>query len=417
MRTNYNNDGQELNKELLIKEGYEFNEERDLRKKYIRDENTGEKTDKYVYVLDFVGFIVNSNNDIYTVFPKNYRVVNPNTDSAQLFNVIAKHIQQRPDMYVGDEYGKRFKSNYPFAAFFGVYDFFNKYGLYFDDTNLIKPNAGGKVNWKETIRLSNKYISNNKLLFFPIYYEKRYHFMHFLTECMIFAIDYTIDKFGIFVNLDKTGRVLPVFDFINNKEFILENLISLRQQTFKDSLLELIDHLINFFTNLNEGGIYYFKHYSFSSIWEHMVMNYLKSNYKEVSNNKIIFDENNSNHIEFSKISFYPNLANDNQYFTPDYYYADGDTQLIFDAKYYTNIKGIDYKQIAYYLFLNEYRDNINDDSPKYSKTYSALLLPAEERSSKIHFQMDPLYNKTNKDFVISEEYLDIREVIDFYLK
>ena len=67
---------------------------------------------------------------------------------------------------------------------------------------------------------------------------------------MIYAIDYTIDKFGIFIGLDKTGRVFPTFDFINQKEFILESLISLQQQIFKDSVLDLIEHLINFFNFL-----------------------------------------------------------------------------------------------------------------------------------------------------------------------
>ncbi len=416
MITYYNRDGQEIDKIRLIRDGFDFNEERDFRKKYSIDANTGEKNDSYTYVLDFVGFLVNNNNDIFTVFPKNYRVVNPNHDSSKIFSAIAKHIQQRPDMYLGNEYGNNLKSNYPFAAFFGIYDYFSKYGLYFDDMIFIKPNAGGKINWKDTIRLSDKYITHNKLVFFPIYYEKKYYFLNFLTECMIYAIDYTIDKFGIFIELDKTGRVFPTFDFINQKEFVLESLISLQQQTFKDSVIELIEHLINFFNAINEGGLYYFKHYSFSTVWEDMVMNYLKFNYKEISNNQIVFDENNTTHIAFSKPSFHPNLAKTEQYFTPDYYYADGNTQLIFDAKYYTDIQGIDYKQIAYYLFLNEIRENI-DDEPKYTKTYSALLLPSEARSSQMHFKMDPRFNKTNKNLVISEEYLDIHEVIDFYLK
>lgn len=416
MIIDYTNDGQTFDKDWLIKEGFNLQESRDFRRKYDRDVRTGEETDGCTYVLNFVGFLVNSNNDVFSVFPKNYLVKNLNIDSAQLFKVIAKHSQKRPDLYLGNEYGKRLKTNYPFAAFFGIYDYFTKYGLYFEDKVYIKPNIGGKVNWKETVRLSNKYISNGKLSFFPIYYEKKYYFSAFLTECMIFAIDYTIDKFGLFIDLDKTGKTFPHFNFLSEREIILEKLLSLRQQTFKDSLIELIDHLINFFAALNEGGSYYFKHYSFSSIWEDMVMFYLKSNYKKIENEIIVFDEKNSTHIKFSKVPFRPNLANKDHYFEPDYYYSEGDTQLIFDAKYYTSIRGMDYKQIAYYLFLNEYRGNKDDATPKFSKTYSALILPSESRSSKIHFKMDPKYNKSNQSLVISEEYLDIREVIKFYL-
>ena len=412
----YGNDGQKFDKNWLINKSFDLNEERDFRKRFVKDIHSGELTDEYEYVLDFVGFLVNRENDVFTVFPKNYRVDDLNSDSAQLFKVIAKHMQQRPELYLGNNYGKKFKSNYPFAAFFGIYDYYVKYGLYFEDKLYIKPNVGGKVNWKETIRLSGKYLTNNKLSFFPLYYEKKYYFSVFLTECMIYAIDYTIDRFGIFINLDKTGMPFSNFEIFNDKEVILENLYSLRQQTFKDSLIELIDHLINFFRELNEGGSYYFKHYSFSSIWEDMVMSYLKSNYKEIKNNALVLDSSSAKNIKFSKVPFHPNLANNSHYFEPDYYYGENDTQLIFDAKYYTSIRGMDYKQIAYYLFLNEHRERITDP-PKYSKTYSALILPSESRTSKLHFKMDPLYNKSNQELVISEEYLDIHEIIDFYVK
>jgi len=416
MIVSYANDGQAIDKNKLVSEGFFINEERDFRKNYIIDDYTGEETDEYDFVLNFVGFLVNDNNDILSIFPKNYAVKNFYKDSAQLFSAISKHMQRSPDTYLGNEYGKKYKTNYPYAAFFGIYDYFVKYGLYFEDNNYILPNIGGKVNWKNTIRLSGKYITDGKLSFFPLYYNKKLYFSAFLTECMIFSIDYTLEKFGVFIDLEKTGRSIPEFDFLHEKEKVICYLYNLRQQTFKDSIIGLIDNLISFYTELNEGGSYYFKHYTFSSVWEHMVMNYLSETFKEVKDDKIIFDETSKKHIPFSKPSFRPNLANKEQYFSPDYYYCDGDTQLIFDAKYFSKIQGMNYKQIAYYLFLNEYRDKI-DENPRYTTTYSALILPADHRSSKLHFKMNPLYNKSNENLVISEEYLDIRKVIEFYLE
>lgn len=415
MIVGYARDGEEVDKDWLLQKGFNLNENRDIRKKYDRNSNTGEEKDSYKYVLDFVGFLTNKNNDVFCVFPKNYRVEDLEKDATELFKVISKHRQKRPELYIGDKYSQKLKSNYPFAAFFGIYEYFSKYGLYFDDKVHIKPNSGGRVNWKETIRLSNKYLSNGKISFFPIYYEKKYYFSVLLTECMVFAIDYTIDKFNIFIKLSKTESKLPEVDLTGMKEVIVENLFALRQQTFKDSLIELIDHLINFYTNLNEGGNCYFKHYSFASIWEDMVMNYLRLNYSEIKDDKIVFDEQNLKRMNFYKPSFRPNIANKNHYFTPDHYCVDGDTQLIFDAKYYTSISGMDYKQIAYYLFLNEYRENINDQ-PIFSNTYSALILPSEKRHSKIHFKMKPQFNKSNQNLVISEEYLDVKEAIKVYL-
>lgn len=414
MISEYGNDGQTFEKDWLKDNDFAFNEDRDYRKRFIKDVHTGEATDEYEYVLNFVGFIVNEDNEVFSVFPKNYRVDNLNENSSNLFNVIAKHMQKRPELYLGEEYGKKFKTNYPFAAFFGVYDYYSKYGLYFADTIFVRPNAGGKVNWKETIRLSGKYVSNNRVSFFPLYYNKKYNFTTFLTECMIYSIDYTLNKFGVFIGFENTGLHMPEFDFLKEKEVVLENLYSLRQQTFKDSLITLIDHLINFFLELHEGGSFYLKHYSFSTVWEDMVLGYLKANYKEITNDKIVLDPSNAKNIQFSKPRFHPNEANRNQYFEPDYYYQDGSTQLIFDAKYYTSSRGMDYKQIAYYLFLNEQRDAIAGP-PKFSKTHSALILPSVSRSNKLHFKMDPLFNTSNEELVISEEYFDISEVMKFY--
>ena len=51
-----------------------------------------------------------------------------------------------------------------------------------------------------------------------------------------------------------------------------------------------------------------------------------------------------------------------------------------------------------------------------YSTTHTALILPGKERESKIHFKMDPIFNLTNKEIIITEEYLNIREIIDFYI-
>lgn len=414
MIINYSRDGEEFDHDMLLRKGFEIHDN-DFRKNYISDNDTGEPTDGCKFVLSFVGFLVNGENDVFSVFPKNYKVKDVHKDSNKLFSVISKHIQRRPDLYFGSEYGKIFRSNYPFASFFGIYDYYIRFGLHFEDRKYIKPNIGEKINWKETIRLSDKFVSNNQLSIFPIYYEKKYYFSAFLTECMIFAINYTIEKFGVFIEIEKIDRDYSETLFFEDKESIIDNLYLLRQQTFKDNLLILIDHLINFFSKLQEGGNYYLKHYAFSSIWEDMVMDYLRIYFKEVQSDNIVLGDRRNIEINFSKISFRPNLANRNHYFTPDYYYTEKDTQLIFDAKYYTNVKGMDYKQIAYYIFLSEYRDD-NTKPIKYAKTHSALILPGEKRESKIHFKMDPQFNLTNKNLVISEEYLNIREIIEFYI-
>ncbi|MGJ0319601.1 hypothetical protein [Aliarcobacter cryaerophilus] len=415
MIIDYSRDGEKFDCNKLKENGFILHEN-DFRKKSIRNKNNGEPTGEYETVFNFVGFLINNKNNVFSVFPKNFDIQNINKDSNKVFNVISKHIQIRPDLYLGNEYGKKFKSNYPFASFFGIYDYYMQFGLHFEDTKYIKPNIGGKINWKETIRLSDKFISaSNQVSIFPFYYEKKYYYSSLLTECMIFVINYTIEKFNIFIKLEKIDRNYSESLFLNDKQLIVEYLYLLRQKTFKDNLLTLIDHLINFFSELNEGGSYYLKHYTFSSIWEDMVTKYLKKHFQNVSNNQIVFGDKRNEEINFEKKSFRPNLANENHFFSPDCYHAKDSVQLIFDAKYYNQTYGIDYKQIAYYLFLNEYRDTIEGEK-KYSTTHTALILPGTKRESKIHFKMDPIFNLTNKEFLITEEYLNIHEIIDFYI-
>ena len=192
--------------------------------------------------------------------------------------------------------------------------------------------------------------------------------------------------------------------------------MQLKQQTFKDNEQQLIENLICYFSEVNIGGHFYLKHYSFSSIWEDMIKDYLCNFYKEInSSHEIVLDKNNPRKLVFQKKSFHVNAAKPTQYISPDYYCESENTQLIFDAKYYSDIKGMDYKQISYLFMLSGMKDSITDKK-KFKKTYSALILPSEKRFTKIHFQIDSMYNDTY-DFIITEEYMDIRDVMISFCK
>lgn len=301
MITNYSHEGKEFIKQDLHDLGFEINEEKDILKETIYDKDTGEPLDEHKYTFNFVGFLINDSNDIFSVFPKHYRVEDPINDSSLVFDLISKHMQKRPDIYIGDEYGDNFESDYPFAAFFGVYDYYQKYGLYIENRNFVKPHVGGKVNWKETIRKSDLYITNNKITLFPYYYNETHFYNTFVTECMIFVIDYTIKKFNAFISLYPTDANFPEYDFLSHKEEIIENLIYFRQQVFRDNIIELLDNLISFFMQLEEGGSYYLKHYTFSSIWEDIVMFYLNKNLDDVVGDSLMFRKNARKGFDFKK--------------------------------------------------------------------------------------------------------------------
>lgn len=410
-------DGTKFDESLISTKGFSINVFKDIKKVSIYDSLTGEKTNQSEYVYNFVGFVSNQDNDLMFIFPKRFKIEDIEADSRLTFECIAKHMQQRPDLYIGENSNEVFESNYPFAAFFEVYNYYANYGLYIEEKTFIKTNIGGRVSWKDTISRSNKYFVGGNNVLFPIYYRKDYPFTNFITECMVYVIDYTINKFGFLIGLESTGKDFPEIDMFEDKEFIILFLQQMRQQTFKDSEQILIDNLIVFFMKINTGGNYYLKHYAFSSIWEDMVTNYLCNYYKEINaSHEIVFDKVTPMHLTFSKTSFHTNKAKKAQYISPDYYGSDHSNQLIFDAKYYSSVNGMNYKQIAYVFMLREMRETLSSPQ-KYSKTYSALILPSEHRKTKMHFMMEPLFGKSSLDVIITEEYIDIVDVMKTYIE
>lgn len=408
-------DGALYDEALISTHGFKLDTKRDIKEVSIYDSVTGEKTDKTEIIFDFVGFVTNKNNDMLVVFPKHYSVTDNDVDSRIVFDCIAKHKQKKPDIYIGEDNDDKYESNFPFSAFFGIYEYFQTYGLYFEDETFIKPNTGGRISWKETISKSEKYVIGGDVIMSPLYYRRKYHFSNFITECMIYAIDYTISKFGVLIDAQETGQDFPEMDYLEEREYVVNVLQQLRQQIFKDNVQTLIDNLIEFFTEVNKGGNYYLKHYTFSSIWEDMVTDYLCKYYKEVnSKHQILYDKVSPSGLLFEKKSFHTNSAKPVQYISPDYYCEDLDIQLIFDAKYYSNVRGMNYKQIAYLFMLRDMIDT-KTGTKKFSHSHSALILPSEKFDTKIHFQMDPQYGVGN-DFIITEEYMDIKEVMLEYL-
>jgi len=411
------NDGDQLSLEKykdLQKKGFKI-ESKDFTNELPLEKDGS--SDKKVR-LNFVGFTTNNSGDIMTVFPKKYNWEDNNADidRRKLFRVINKHIQNRPSMYIGSEFEKNISTNYPFSAFFSIYEYFEKYGIHFEQQHRLKPDGTGKVNWKETIRFSQKYIIDDKLIMLPIYYNETRRIDTFLANCMIFAIDFTINKFNAFIEEEKTNRPFPEFNFLLHKEFVKENLYSIRNKTYRDITIKLIDDLIKFFSFEESSGNYFLKHYSFHSVWEDMVMIYLNSHFLKFENKEMILsDERLAIQKKFIKRAFDPNLADPKKSIQPDHYLVEGDTQIILDAKYYEPEK-MEYKQISYLFLLKNRRDQITEP-PLFSKTHSALIIPFNERNSKLHFEMNPLFNKEFADVVISEERIEINKVINFWIK
>lgn len=362
-------------------------------------------------VIDFVGFII-KDGKVLAAFPKHYVAVENlhtlnETDISLLFNILIKNELDKNQDYIGDM--SDYESSYPFKSFFEVYKYYLNYGLYQEVNESIKNGYNGKISWKNTIRKSQVIMSQGSFIFLPLYVKKSYSEQVFLTECMVYVINHTVEKFSAFLHLKGVSGVNVQTELYKNKEFIISKLHLIYTKTFKDIERKLILSLIDFFKGLNEGGNMVFKHYNFELIWESMVGKYLNMYFVGIKDGLPLFDTNyNSRNQYFKKKSFYINNLNKKHKIEPDHYYLENDKQYIFDSKYYVDLKRIDYKQIAYYSILK---------SRVQGETFNVLILPTEDTAkSEFYFELKKeFYGNSIDKISIIATYLNMKSVIETY--
>ncbi len=380
-------------------------------------------------VFDFVGFVLDEDN-LLSVFPKHFysdlelKDLNRNKkanleDIKLLFDVFVKYTKEvsttaKATKYIGEK--PEFVSDYPFASFFEVYKYFRQYGIYRESNIEVKPNANGPVAWKKTIQKAQAIVSNGNLIFTPLYRKKKRQQNVFLSECMVFVIDHTINSFPYFIRLPKTGYKINSFDFIKHREYTLQQLRQINSKTFKDTHKKLIAHLINFFEQYKKspkGGDIHIKINYFDKIWEQMVSKYLNKYFKcvdEVSDS-IIFDKSLvASPLRFEAKEFSIDDSPHRFKIRLDHHAKQDDSIYIFDSKYYYNVSDLNYKQFSYNEIL---RGGIS----KSTKIYSALILPNNSTCSNLHFSLSPAYLGDRKTGTkIIEQYLNIKEVMQTYI-
>lgn len=379
------------------------------------------------FMLDFVGFIIKEQK-ILAVFPKhffqgknikNINEIEINENIKLLFNVIRKYNEESKNQksvnkYFGAE--QNFESDYPFEAFFNIYEYYQKYGIYKENEEKLTPNINGKISWKQTIRKSDAIFSDGNLIFLPIYSNAVQHKDVFISECMKFVINYTIETFPFFID------ILPIcgkkyrMDFIENREYVLNQLYRYKNSIFKDHQKKLIQSLIEFFEQYDTrktGGAIHFKINYFNLIWERMVNKYLNNYFigVDIEKHRLIFnDKLNNSKMNFEKKTFFIDKSINKFYIEPDHYYADGKKIYLFDSKYYNDIDSLNYKQFSYTILLGNSKTEGNKE------IYSALILPGENTTG-LHLDLDEPYCQDNLGCNrIIQQYLNVKLLMKNYL-
>lgn len=379
-------------------------------------------------VFDVVGFVYNDNK-ILVVFPKHYydkteldqfnkNNISLNYDIKLLYNVIKKYVETENTNAVAHSYlgaTDGYSADYPFKPFYEVYDYFQKYGLYKEKEIRITEGTSGKVSWKDTIRKSNKIVSGGNLIFSPLYTQKKNYNNVFLTECMAFIIDYTIDFFSDFLTMKKTGFKY-YFDFLNNIDYVIKQLNTFQSKVFKDSQKHLVQSMVEFFEQFRggaKGGRVHVIIRYFDMIWQCIISRYLNKHFAGIdsSNGSAVFDEMlldsvvTFSHEKFSDID----VSHNNFYIDVDHIAYENNVLYIFDSKYYSAITELNYKQLSYNEILRYHY-------PKVVEINNILILPGTDRSD-LHFSFAPGYvgNRTIGTKII-EQFIAPKKVMEDYL-
>jgi len=105
------------------------------------------------------------------------------------------------------------------------------------------------------------------------------------------------------------------------------------------------------------------------------------------------------------------NSDNEEYFFVFDHYYEDKDGVYLYDSKYYKEINHLNEKQVLYHYFLT----NVKNKKIKKNR----LILPKNENNAlkkRVHIKFDVM-SENNKKGIIGEMYLDIKKVMEEYVK
>ena len=363
--------------------------------------------------LDFVGFVLSADEHfLLTVFPKHfvkdYHLLT-SADIHLLFNVLLQYVLTTHTTAQGATYFEGNSSNmiYPFGAFLGIYDHYQKYGLYYGSCVQDVPRLTGKIDWKKTQAASAKFISDDNVLYLPIFSKIKTTTTVFITECMAYAINYTLKYFGFFFpDFRPVDYPTAQLDFKRQHLKVYQQLLQLYAQIHQDTIKQLVRLLLIFYHGLGHYDVHsLFVINHFDKVWEALVGHYLEFHFDFDKGKITTTVQHNSQHFNF-QYAFTPDEGPHHFKLLLDYYYQTPDKQFILDAKYYAEpTSELNYKQVAYHFLLQD----------QATTTIDTLIFPTSGAS---HYQ-DYFVFKTAHNAVIhiNAYFLNVREALRFYIK
>lgn len=350
-------------------------------------------------IVDFTGIIV-LQNQILIAWPKHYFTQEDlqsditSKDPKPLFSLILKNVKTLADSNLNGNDGLD-SDIYPLKEFREVVEYYQSYGLYHELEKRNTIGYKGKINWKKTITKSAKIVSNGNLLFTPFTISQERNKAVFLSECMAYIINETIELISfVLPQIQRVNYNYNRKKFLNN-EYVLKRLYALQDKIFKDTEKMLLKSIIGFFKTKGNNKEFNYRTKNFNLIWEIIVEQHLNENLLELNKEDFLVDKGCMK-FNFQKRTFKVG----NRHIEVDHYYEDKEKIFIVDSKYYDFINELNYKQVSYDYFLRK----------KDKKNVNILILPSVKDKVKEHFN----YEKEN--ILIIEYHFSIRNIIENYI-
>lgn len=389
------NDGQEVNRE--------FTKDWDII------DHCGQYNGKTT--ISFVGFILYRGKILFS-FPKHYTF---SSNAEENKNDMKKIIQILAlTKATSGSFDKGEKDEFPLRAYMDVAMYYKQYGLYTVDRRYVDRGYNGNINWKKTMKESDKIITTNGIVFNPFVLNKKKNTNVFLSECMDFVLSDASQNYkecmDFIVQYKTKIKHKKKLDF----HYACRKLYKIKNDYFKDTEKRLINGLIQYFSwkSKSNENIRMLTN-TFENYWEYMIEIYLNHNFLGYENDKIIWRKNcnskvfykpNMEYVEDPTVVKEPGAHYKTQY---DHYVAPNDNEIyIFDSKYFNReVEELNYKQMVYhYILKQKYPD---------AQIVNGLILPTEKK-----YYTRKHVDRENLDGVkIIEHYVNFSDVLNFVLK
>lgn len=359
--------------------------------------------------ISFVGIVILRDKFLFS-FPKHY-----NISKDEVIDKMKKILELLT--VIKATYGsfdKGEKNEFPLRGYLDVLAYYKKYNLYTKELKYTDKGYSGKINWKKTIRESNKIMTTNGILFTPFVLNKRKNENVFLSRCMDFVLTDASQNYGELIK--PIIRYRTIFNSKKTREFttIVKELYKIKNNYFKDSEKRLISGLIKYFEwkSAPKKGFKLLT-LKFENYWEYMVNIYLNHNFAGYEEERIlwklgsdrkIFTKPKKEYIETKEV-LKNKFDNHFQIQFDHLFISEDDYVYIFDSKYFNKeASELNYKQMVYhYILKDRYPDKV---------IINGLLLPTEkEYYTKVHIDRKGL-----DGVKIVEHYLNFSKVLNVVL-